>query len=359
MMVQPTSVNRSAARFARFGAWLVAGAGLLGLSACVERREIPIAQPSLKMAQVGMKNELGMVFLTNGVIEVSMSSRTGRIVHFGFVGGENVLWTNPDVVDQKPGRWQNWGGDKLWIWPEDEWYARSDDKTWKPPGDPPSQPYTVQVMMDGIVMVSPVIDKFGVRLVREIALSPGQPVMTIVNRFDVVDRRVAGKGGPLALWTVTQIPAPKEVVATPVFSQAANGQPLPWSPVQLFADSPDPWPLPPQPSLDAPGDVVFKRPTTAGAKIGLDANKLRVRLGDVFFAQEARFAPEHLGILEPNVRAQLYTQPGNDTSGDKAAYAELEFTSPRWDVEDLEKGSLTIQWTLWRPEQQSRLPPSP
>lgn len=315
---------------------------------CAGKKTTTAAVPATASAVVADPN-----LITNGVVEAVISPATGRVTRFGFVGGTNVLWVNPDLRGDEPitgPDWVNFGGDKVWIWPETEWKVRTGAKSWKPVSDPPSRPYTVRRTKTGVVMVSPVIDKFGVRLVREISLQPGQPTMTIVNKFDVVDRRVAANGGPLALWTVTQIPAPKEVIATPVYALADNGQQSKWEPKPLMPDSREPWPLPPQPAMDAPGDVVFKRPTTAGAKVGFDAKELRVQLGDVFLSLEATFAHAKAGTLEPNERAQLYTQPGNETSGERAAYVELEFTSPKWDANDLEHGALTITWTLWTPE---------
>ncbi len=324
------------------------GVMLLAMTGCKTTTEMISPEPAETMASLGMKNEIGAVFLANEMVEVAVSPTTGRILHFGFIGGENLLWTNPDPVETKPGEWQNWGGDKVWIWPETEWSDRSGDKKWKPPSDPPTEPYTVERTTSGIIMKSPVIDKFGVRLVREISLGHKQPTMKVVNRFEVVDRKVVDNGGPLALWNVTQIKAPTEIIATPVPVMTAAGLPVPFQPKVFMDSETDPW-LAPQQALDAPGDLIFIRPTTASVKIGFEANQLRVQLGDVFLSQKATFSPTDRGTLEPNERAQLYTQPGNDTSGDKAAYAELEFTSPKWLGEDLIKGSLTIEWTLWKP----------
>jgi hypothetical protein len=311
--------------------------GLLALCGC---RSV---QPVLSEAPARVTQSLGddrPAYLTNSVIEAAVSPKTGRIVYFGFVGGPNMLWVNPKAGNAKPGDWSNWGGDKVWLWPQTDWPRRG-LKEWPPPGDPPAEPYHVRLTPRGLVMTSPVVPGFGVRIVRELSMPKGQPTLTIVNRVEVVDPALATD---VALWTVTQIPPTDEVIATPNFARSPAGVNSPIYPTQM-RESTEPWPLP-QPSPLYPGDVVFKRPKTASAKVGLDADRLRVQIGDTFFTLRAAFSPTS-GTLEPTERAQLYTQPA--TPDGVTAYSELEFTSPIWKTEDLRKGELVVTWSLWKP----------
>ena len=79
--------------------------------------------------------------LNNGQFELAVSAATGRIVHYGAVRGANVLWKNPraDSVPSPFVGWHNWGGDKVWIWPEDDW-VKWQAGVVAPPGDPPPPP---------------------------------------------------------------------------------------------------------------------------------------------------------------------------------------------------------------------------
>jgi hypothetical protein len=279
----------------------------------------------------------GVIHLSNGVIEATVDPAKGRIMGFAFVGDDNLLWANPDAPQDQ---WLRWGGDKVWLWPQSAWRERT-GQDWPPPGDPPAQPHHVRATRNGLVMTSPVVSQYGVRLVRELSMAPGQPTLTIVNRAEVVDPALARD---VALWTVTQVPPVDEVIATPIFHRSPAGVNSPVYPKAL-GDHKEKWPSP-QPSLNYPGDVVFTRPTAASAKVGLDADKLRVQIGDTFFTQHATFSPAG-GEQVPSERAQLYTNPADPDQS--AAYVELEFTSPQWTTEDLREGELVVTWTLWKP----------
>ena len=73
--------------------------------------------------------------LSNGSIDVLISpERGGRVVSFGPRGGRNVFWTNPKAPDylKFSGNWLNWGGEKTWIWHQQEWRELA-GKGWPPP----------------------------------------------------------------------------------------------------------------------------------------------------------------------------------------------------------------------------------
>ena len=58
--------------------------------------------------------------LTNGEIEIIITTNVGpRIVHYSFVGGENVLGLHPEArVETVLGEFKPYGGHRLWIAPE-------------------------------------------------------------------------------------------------------------------------------------------------------------------------------------------------------------------------------------------------
>jgi hypothetical protein len=278
----------------------------------------------------------GSAVLSNGLVEATVSPTVGRITRFGFVGGRNVLWTNPkqDIAGDD---WPNRGGDKLWLWPQAQ-------RGSPPPTDPTDGPWTLRPIANGVVITSPVVKAFGVRLVRTITLEPGLPVMTVTNSVDVVD---PSKAYDLALWNVAQVPAVDEVVATPLYPRTAGGQVRATFPKVMMEGKTESW-LPAQPSLVAPSELIFRRPKNEETKVGVDTNSFRIKLGDTFFTQKAKFSPA-AGPLVPEERGQLYTNPGDNRVTD-SAYVEIEFVSPAWSDDDLKNGSLSITWTLWRPD---------
>jgi hypothetical protein len=58
--------------------------------------------------------------LSNGTIEVVVTTDIGpRIVHYGFVDGENMLGVYPQLSTSTPwGDWKPWAGHRLWVAPE-------------------------------------------------------------------------------------------------------------------------------------------------------------------------------------------------------------------------------------------------
>ena len=66
-----------------------------------------------------------------------MVPRIGRIMQFGFAGEEGVFWENraldgvPAVWN--PTNWINFGGDKAWPSPENEWSKHMRQAQWRPP----------------------------------------------------------------------------------------------------------------------------------------------------------------------------------------------------------------------------------
>src|SRR5688572_6636888 len=70
--------------------------------------------------------------LNNGTLEVIVTADVGpRIIHFGFIGGENVFKQFPDDMGQKGGNeYRFYGGHRIWHAPENR------PRTYAPDNDP-------------------------------------------------------------------------------------------------------------------------------------------------------------------------------------------------------------------------------
>ena len=286
-----------------------------------------------------MNTHTSQHILSNGRFELVVSPATGRIVRYGPVHGPNMLWENP-LATSTPSPfegWINWGGDKVWIWPENDW-AKWQSGTDAPPGDPPSAPYEVEVNHLSLRMTSPVLVAYGIRIVREISLDAGSSKVTFVNHLEKVAEgkiRKNGRPRPVGVWTVTQIPAARQILARlipnrtpPRHESFAKG---PWRGVQVINDV-----------------ALLPRPTGAWAKIGLEADVLAMPVGDWFFVIRAPVKNMGLNGYEPFRRAQVFSDPDvSEFRPDSVPpYVEFEFTSP---LEQLAVGgvlSLAITWEL-------------
>lgn len=272
--------------------------------------------------------------LRNGQFELCVSPATGRVMAYGPIGGPNVLWHNPRAPETPvvfPG-WVNWGGDKVWIWPEDDW-AKWNPESRHPPGDPSPVPH--QVEGDGLRLrlISPVLANYGLRIVRDIALAPSGSRVTFSNRLEQ-----AGPGRcamPVAVWTVTQIPAAPHLFARLCPDAAPPGY--------------ESFPSTSWPKVERNGNIVtLHRPAAPWQKIGLDADLLAVPVAGHLFiagtpvppsAPPARFR-----------RAQVFSDPDDSPFRLPGVppYVELEFTSPLQPLAVGQSLSLTVTWELLR-----------
>lgn len=121
----------------------------------------------------------------------------GRLLAFGRLGGSNVLWTNPAGTDV--GGWKNFGGEKLWLWPQDEWPALF-GADWPPP-------------FDGLPWQGRAGDNWAEW---ELSLEPVLPV-AIVRKASLeadglrIHSEVCGSIVPFRLWSITQIERPRRL----------------------------------------------------------------------------------------------------------------------------------------------------
>ena len=277
--------------------------------------------------------------LNNGRFELAVSAATGRIMHYGAVRGANVLWNNPhaDSTPSPFAGWHNWGGDKVWIWPEDDW-VKWQAGVVAPPGDPPSEPYQVEADKLKMRMVSPVVATYGVRIVREIALDNKGSRVTLLNRIEkVADDQSGGlsKSLPISVWAVTQIPAARQILAR-LLSKATPPrfepfQKSPWKGVQVINDI-----------------ALLTRPAAPWVKIGLEADVLAMPVKDQLFVIRTPADKNVASGYEPFRRAQVFSDP--DESEFRPAklppYVEFEFTSPLKRLSVGESVSLTVTWEL-------------
>jgi hypothetical protein len=272
--------------------------------------------------------------LANDQYELLVSAETGRVCRYGKIGGPNVLWDNPHAPETPvvfPG-WVNWGGDKVWIWPEEDW------KVWKtghqhPPGDPSSKPHQMEVKGLQLRMTSPVIAQYGLRVVREITLAAQGSEVTFVNRLEQVEKPALTR--PVGVWTVTQIPAAREIYARLCPGAKAPGY--------------ESFPQTDWPKAELHGRVItFHRPAAPWQKVGIEADLLAIPVGGQMFTVETPLAKNAAGPYAPLRRAQLFSDP--DVSDfrlpSSPTYIEFEFTSPMKALAVGESVELTVTWKL-------------
>lgn len=336
----------------------------------------PPGPPSgVSVERVDYRGWPGCFRLTNGTVDVVIVPQIGRVMRYGPVGGPNLLWENPALAGRAPNpspaagvTWANFGGDKVWPWPQD-WAGRT-GRAWPPPPEADQAGY--DVIMDGgtVRMTSAPLRGFDVRVVRELTLAPTGTQLTIDSRLEparapAADRYAAytiattnpsgqpatrpstgpasqpavasasqpttrpatSPAGPLAAWTVTQFPPPDQAFARLV-PGAGLREPY-WGLTDVRWDRARP-----------AGEGVFAvTPQPKMGKVGFDADVLAWRRGTDLVVLRCSY-PGATGGPKSGERGQLWNNVD-------PPYVELEFTGPMAVPFADPPATLRVVWT-WR-----------
>ncbi|MER3474966.1 MAG: hypothetical protein C4335_13290 [Armatimonadota bacterium] len=310
------------------GAVLLLGVGILCSAVWAQRVE-----------RVSYRGWQDCYRLTNGTVEVIVVPAIARVVHYGFVGKPNVLWVNPATEGKpvKPGEWPNHGGEKAWIWPQDEWELRT-GRGWPPPSATDQVPYQAEVVRGNVVrLISPLVAGYGVRLVREIWL---EPTGTRVHTRTCVEKLRDGAEFAVSAWTVAQLPAPQMMLARlHPDSSLERGY-------KLYSERDFR-------SVRRAGQILLvERPSDVAVKLGCDADLLAWFRAPYLVVQRSPFVAEGLSAYKPEDHAQIFS------NSDTLPYIELEFTSPLKVLKKGEQVCLEVVWELHRIPSHAQSPES-
>lgn len=286
--------------------------------------------------------------LSNGTVDLIVVPSVARIMRYGFIGGPNVLWNNPTSLG-KPiplGEWPNTGGDQPWPWPQADWPIRT-GRGWPPPAAMDQAPQQIKVVSsDTLRLTSSLVAGYGLRVVRDIRLASTGTQATIQTRFEKVR---SGAQFPVAVWTITQLPAPDFMLARLLSDSTLQPG------YKFFSETP--WKTL---RREGTGALYIERPTDKSAKIGMDADLLAWVKGDLLYTQKAVGAERGGGAYQPGDRAQIYSHPDNadDLARGITPYIELELTAPLRTLTRGQSQTLEVVWELRRLPAGERVPAS-
>lgn len=141
------------------------------------------------------------IYLTNGAVEVIATVDAGpRIVRYGYVGGGNMLYDNPEKFDDvtdaefekyfgKGTAFKIYGGHRLWLSPEyypDMYY-------------PDNAPVKVDIFENGVLLTPPYQKENKVQLSMRISLDPDDTNVTVEHTVLNCGDRIK----ECALWAIT------------------------------------------------------------------------------------------------------------------------------------------------------------
>lgn len=152
--------------------------------------------------------------MTNGRLTAVVVPALGRLMAFGAIGDENVLWDAPLRCGDAGGsrcapyrfgpRYVNWGGDKIWLAPQGRW-QQFYGKGWPPDPDWDGTPHEAQPTAWGIRLTSRISSKTGLQIVREFAFSG--------DALRVTSTMTKRQGAPIrcSVWEIAQEATPDTV----------------------------------------------------------------------------------------------------------------------------------------------------
>jgi len=269
--------------------------------------------------------------LTDGKTEaVIVPEFSGRIMRYGAVGGQNLLWNSgPKSTNSK---WTNLGGDKCFIGPHKDWHLFS-NSLWPPKfatwdGDP-----HVALELPGAKLrtTGPAWDGFEAKITREFSFDPDGGLLIEQSLEKTGDSPTF-----LALWTVSQA-MPPDAVYIPLHPESPYQQGFyPWSK------------LPPEVVCEqlAPRLLRILPTLGKGYKLGADSPVAAIAtLKDrTIWLQRAELQKGNYpdGADGAGFPVEFYN---HDASG-AGQYVELELLSSQRVLKRGEILSLNIRWSL-------------
>lgn len=169
----------------------------------------------------GWKNSID---ISNATTRVVVVPAIGRIMYYGFKGGENLLWNNIQfravtLPKDEPYRqngnitWANFGGDKVWPTEQSD-FPKINGHGWPPDHWFDGQAQTYELHEDGVTITSPVSNYCGARCIREIRLAEEGSHLTINQTIEKVKTAGNPSVEPVkyTIWNVTQIVNPEQTL---------------------------------------------------------------------------------------------------------------------------------------------------
>jgi hypothetical protein len=271
--------------------------------------------------------------LTDGLTEaVVVPPLGGRVMHYGPVGGRNMLWNGADGLEKKPPA-VTWGGDKTYLGPHSGWGLQH-GSAWPPPA-PDFQPAEVIAPVGIFSTLGAPWPGSGARIQRDYAFA-ADGALVITHRV----APVPGSREIAALWTVTQI-LPPAAAFVPLAAASPYQDGCFW--FDFAKPVPRPWA-----TLLSPRLLRIMPVPGIGFKMGAHPEfpALAAFQNEFAFLQTAEPQPGQYpeGADGAGLSVEVYH---HDQRGD-GAYMELEFLSA---LRRLDAGlTLTTRWSLHRME---------
>lgn len=269
--------------------------------------------------------------MRNRTATVIFVPQIGRIMHYGFNDGENVLWENPELEGSVPdilklGKdWKNYGGDKLWPAPQARW-------GWPPSPTLDRGGASVEISSNGHLLITGSVDTvLGIGFKRDISLDSKTSKVTFRNILVNASKQELN----WSVWQITQVNNPERVLIP------ASSNPKFPNGFLAFGDTP----LPEGMASMVGKSVEFKRDSKSSGKIGSDSS-----IGWIEAVFKSIDKPVRFKLSAKYEQSKEYPDDGRWLqiygNADPAKYVEMEILSPLAKIAPGKTYAFVTQWEL-------------
>lgn len=302
---------------------------------------LPVVMAGTDVAEIDYQGWKRSIEISNGHAKLVVVPAIGRIMHYGFIDGANILWSDPSLHGQtlagepkrnKAGKyvWTNFGGDKVWPNEQSD-FKRINGYSWPPDHWFDGGPHQIEMLGDGVIMTSAVSNYNGARSIRTIQLAP---TGSRVNIGQQIEKLQTARAEPLryTIWSVTQLIPPREVLfnLNPLSKFSLGYYVFPSSRATALKNF----------KLEGRIGVFLPDPLKC-QKTGADSNHwLAAIVDNTVIAQFFRRVPAQ-SYPDGGLSAEVFTCPN---------YTELEVLSPLMTLQVGQRMQFSISWELHRLE---------
>jgi hypothetical protein len=298
----------------------------LMLMGCAAGSSGGVVAKRVNVEQVAYAGFAQSIRISSGSVEAIVVPQVGgRLMRFGTIGGSNLLWQNPRDPELDAGTYRNWGGEKSWPWPQDEWPRRY-GRAWPPASEAELDPYEVQLLSDGAKLTSRPVPGYDLRLVRQFRMDA--QTSELIEEMSFEPAGPAASESPTGVWSIAEVP-----ITGQVFARNAGS-------LRRLGFSGKAW------EHATTGNIMVLQRPDVESKIGMDADLLAVAIGQQLLTIESKQVTPAPSKYIAGERAQLYTKPdASKQRGGLPGFTELEFTSPKG-VVGTELVSMKLIWRI-------------
>ncbi len=267
--------------------------------------------------------------LSNGIVQIGVSPQAGRIVSFGYRGGENVLRV-PSVNEYEETlrheRYKRYGGDRVLNSQQSDWKFSMNRDSAPPDESIDGTPWRLLRKNDSSIVIQSELSAYmGVRCTRSIELSQEAPEARITSELEQVEPSVF----PVLIWTVTLVKPPRFSLLDAKMRYPVSGRL--WNDLRLNSCRA------PGVVVELGGDAVLFTPQDCSSKpkAGTMGNWLAAIYEKYVFVQKAGFSVD--GCYPDGASLEVFSDGFN---------YELETLSPQVHLKPGQKIEHKVIWRL-------------